>query len=316
LEVTKLIFLVERITVQLTPQTVEMMHEAGLQRLIPFLEPVIEPAIGYRLCEMMEPLPHAASKLGGLPDLPETFDWPSYNGRKLDFLLQINLNDIRAESMQVAVSAGEYVADSLPRSGLLSFFYDTDDQPWNFDPATLDSFKVVFSSDITDLTPQAIPNPEFALPEHRMSFYSMVTLPSVGSKIFEAFRSKSAMTEQEWDAYFEWHGRLTLSEAGETDMNLPWHQMFGFPCSNQGDMQLEAQLVTNGIYCGDQKGYNDPRRAELEAAANDWLLLLQLDSDRCFDVCWGDNGQLYFWIRRQDLAQFAFDRVWMTLECH
>lgn len=31
---------------------------------------------------------------------------------------------------------------------------------------------------------------------------------------------------------------------------------------------------------------------------------------------WGDAGMLYYWIRRQDLAQGNFDNVWMTMQCY
>ncbi len=75
-------------------------------------------------------------------------------------------------------------------------------------------------------------------------------------------------------------------------------------------------LVTNGLYCGDQTGYEDPRARELEGGADEWMLLLQLDSDDGADLMWGDGGMLYFWIRKEDLRQHRFDKVWMTLQCH
>jgi uncharacterized protein YwqG len=80
-------------------------------------------------------------------------------------------------------------------------------------------------------------------------------------------------------------------------------------------MQLEAQLVSNGLYCGDPSGYNDPKAKELEAGADDWLLLLQLDSDDHADLMWGDVGMLYYWIRTDDLINRRFRRSWMTLQC-
>jgi len=80
-------------------------------------------------------------------------------------------------------------------------------------------------------------------------------------------------------------------------------------------MQLEAQLVTNGLYCGNETGYKDPRRKALESGADDWMLLLQLDSDNTGEFMWGDAGMLYYWIWKQDLAANRFDRVWMTLQC-
>jgi uncharacterized protein YwqG len=83
----------------------------------------------------------------------------------------------------------------------------------------------------------------------------------------------------------------------------------------QGDMQLEAQLVSNGLYCGNPSGYEDPRRETLEPGADEWVLLLQFDSDSRIDVMWGDLGMLYFWIRKSDLAERRFDRTWMTVQC-
>jgi uncharacterized protein YwqG len=66
-------------------------------------------------------------------------------------------------------------------------------------------------------------------------------------------------------------------------------------------MQLECQLVTNGLYCGDASGYDDPRRRALETGATDWRLLLQIDSDDVLGSMWGDSGRVYFWIREQDV---------------
>jgi hypothetical protein len=34
-------------------------------------------------------------------------------------------------------------------------------------------------------------------------------------------------------------------------------------------MELKCHLVTNGLYCGDSTGYEDPRPRELEAGKND-----------------------------------------------
>ena len=54
--------------------------------------------------------------------------------------------------------------------------------------------------------------------------------------------------------------------------------------------------MTNGIYCGDQSGYRDPRRPVLEKGAADWQFLLQIDSDEeRLGWMWGDAGRsIYF----------------------
>ena len=80
-------------------------------------------------------------------------------------------------------------------------------------------------------------------------------------------------------------------------------------------MSLECQLVSNGVYCGGPEGYQDPRVPMLESGAKDWMLLLQVDTDDKAQMIWGDVGTLYYWIRRQDLENRDFDKVWMIFQC-
>ena len=101
-----------------------------------------------------------------------------------------------------------------------------------------------------------------------------------------------------------------VGDYGETT-----HRMLGHPDQVQGEMQLECQLASNGIYVGTPKGYADPRRTALEAGADDWRLLLQIDSDDNLGVMWGDCGRVYFWIKEQDLKRQDFDNVWLVLQC-
>lgn len=96
----------------------------------------------------------------------------------------------------------------------------------------------------------------------------------------------------------------------------PAHRLLGWPTLMQNEMELECQMVTNGIYRGDTSGYKHPRRPELEKGAQDWILLLQVDSDDDAQMMWGDAGMLYFWIRRQDLERSDFGNAWCILQCH
>jgi len=65
----------------------------------------------------------------------------------------------------------------------------------------------------------------------------------------------------------------------------------------QNPMELECELVTNGINTGGPEGYADPRVVELRKSAGAWRLLLQLDSRDDLNWMWGDFGRLYFWRR-------------------
>ena len=57
------------------------------------------------------------SKFGGYPDLPSASDHP---GENLTFLAQFRLSDF----------VGFESVEELPKQGLLSFFYDMEEQPW------------------------------------------------------------------------------------------------------------------------------------------------------------------------------------------
>jgi uncharacterized protein YwqG len=93
------------------------------------------------------------------------------------------------------------------------------------------------------------------------------------------------------------------------------HKLLGHADPVQNPMELECQLVTNGVYCGDSSGWEEPRAKALEAGRTEWRLLLQLDSDERAGMMWGDAGRLYFWIRDSDLREHRFDRAWLILQC-
>jgi uncharacterized protein YwqG len=77
---------------------------------------------------------------------------------------------------------------------------------------------------------------------------------------------------------------------------------------------LEAQLVSNGIYCGDANGYAQGRKKGLDAGASDWRLLLQVDSEERTGMYWGGSGRIYFLIRHRDLQDRRFEKVWLILQ--
>jgi uncharacterized protein YwqG len=93
------------------------------------------------------------------------------------------------------------------------------------------------------------------------------------------------------------------------------HKLLGHADPIQGEMELECELVTHGIHCGDPKGYADPRAKELEKNAHEWWLLLQVDSDDRASMMWADLGRVYFWIREEDLRERRFERAWAILQC-
>ncbi len=233
-----------------------------------------------------------ASRLGGLPDLEEGLDWPRWRGQSLSFIAQINLADIAVFP----------VASALPRSGLLSFFYDADQRTWGFDPADAGSFRAMYSS---GLRLQQRPIPE-DVPEHGHYLACSVA--------FEADVSLPPYYWPEFSALFE----LMTIEKREAYIEFCWQQrsqMFGYPMQIQNDMRPECAMVTGGIYVGGIEPWEDPATEPLRAQAANWQLLLQIDSDDVPNMSWGDDGMLYFWIPQQALAAHDFEQTWMILQC-
>ena len=91
--------------------------------------------------------------------------------------------------------------------------------------------------------------------------------------------------------------------------------MFGFADQIQNEMRAECEFVTRGHYVGRPGGRDVPDRAEIEADATRWKLLLQVDSDPEIGMEWGDTGRLYYWIRDDALLHHAFEKSWLVLQC-
>ncbi len=102
-------------------EAVELIQKHAPPRLQDALIELLRPAIA--LCATKADdahIPLGASKFGGAPDVPTNFEWPMWNDRPLGFLAQINLEEV----------APFDVEELLPKSGLLSFFYFTEDYEW------------------------------------------------------------------------------------------------------------------------------------------------------------------------------------------
>jgi uncharacterized protein YwqG len=248
------------------------------------------------------------SHLGGLPHLPQDMPWPHKDQRPLSFLAQVDLEEMHAREGNV----------DLPATGLLLFFFDAEEQPWGFDPKDKGSSQVLHipvpdnQRPLWENAPSDLNGPlnaDFVFQKCRLVFFPGITVPNLESDAAKAMN----LTSKEEEAFLEVVEEGLL---GSVDEILSLHHLMGHSENMQGDMQMECQLASNGIYVGDASGYKSEKGRALASGARDWRLLLQLDSDEIGPGwMWGDAGRIYYWIRQADLAAGDFSATWTVLQC-
>lgn len=242
------------------------------------------------------------SHLGGEPTVPAAPPAPTKNGKPLPLVAQLDLADIQA----VCSCAW------LPAGGALLFYYDWHEQNvWGFDPADAGSWAIVHVPDRAEpalfaaCSPDASSSDADRIGAMSVGLGKIASVPSPDRSEVEAL----ALGEEETDLWCE--------VSTSVHDGRPGHQALGFPDPIQADfMELECQLVSNGLYCGDAAVFNDARARNLKPGAADWRLLLQIDSDDDLGVMFGDGGKVYFFLRQQDAEARRFDRSWLIFQCH
>lgn len=231
------------------------------------------------------------TKIGGLPDLAGSFDWPTYEGHPMAFLAQLDLGE-------VARTGGP---DWLPDTGVLYVFAETEWGAWGDDPSSKGSCAVVYRPDYDPSLPLVAPPSLPAgsrFPERRLGAEAIISHPSLDWLDV----GLSELSDEELDHL------SNLQAAGETS---PHHQVGGFPGEIQnGCLPLIAQLASTG-----RNPLEEPTEYQRRASKN-WRLLFQLDSDAQAKMNWGDSGRRYFLIREQDARKADFSKVWMIVQCY
>ncbi len=311
----------------------DALHDLLLERIGASADVVLreaQPAV--RLSRQLikdEDIPVGASKIGGRPDIPPGVVWPGRYQIAHSFLAQINLADV----------APHDEAQLLPISGRLYFFYGLAFQVSGFNPDDRGGWTVLYDdAAVSDLIRTDPPSSLVALDSQfyllqnglympiRLTPQATWTLPDrysergieITRSLGEGSESESNSDEEdedkdeiaEEDAY-SYAGVVAKSRSAIAG---PRHQMLGYPTLVQGDMELECQLVSHGIYCGNGRWKDDPRTPALEAGARNWVLLLQIDTDLDARLEWGDAARLYFWIERHALAERRFADVWFVYQ--
>ena len=282
-------------------EVIELLNLVGMPHMAEIVTEYAEPCLGFETIPVQEQrfrLDHPRSE--GIP----TYHWPSHGQHAMAltsiYSLQLDLSEIHQC----------FEDELLPKSGWLYFFYDTESFAWGFDPGDKGKWRVLFfQGDLDSLV--RTQNPGDSPKEYkscRLTFYE--ALPPDWH--FIRYRPELESEFDELDR-FDHFVKALPGNSG--------HQVLGDPegiQSSSEEMKLKCQLVSNGIYMGGSGGppFDAAKAEELAPGAEDWRLLLQLDSDPHAGMLWGDVGRLYFWIREEDLRNRNFDHVWMLLECY
>ncbi|MCM1164991.1 MAG: YwqG family protein [Lachnospiraceae bacterium] len=265
--------------------------------------------------------PSGLTKFGGVPDVPENFQWPRYEGesmftdevkpRPLAFLAQFDLANI-----------AQFDTDNmLPKTGLLSFFYDLETMKWGFDPKDKGSARVFYFEDANALSPAEFPEELKENPLGESYLFPELGISAKTEKSYQSYEDFIVQHDKmflEWDEFDEVLESMGVEESDDLD---PRSKLLGWADIIQGNMTQQCELVSRGYYMGNEEGYNRITPQDLQEskqwANRDWLLLFQLGTVKTdgFELMFGDCGRIYFYIRREDLAARNFDNVWLILQC-
>jgi hypothetical protein len=243
-----------------------------------------------------------AAVLGGNPRLPDSAEWPSWDGHgPLSFVAAVDCAAAAAVPLDI----------TLPPSGTLLFFY-FDGQYDNhettvgyWDPRTYAGARTLYVDPGEHAPPRACP--EGIKPYERvdLAVEAVVTFPGLEHPDLQAaFKApgedlRAFLGHPVNDAAFV--------EALAERMAGPRHQVGGYADPVQGPVEWEVAMAALG-----SRDPHDPRVAGEQAR---WTLLAQIDTDDRAGMMWGDCGALYWLSRHEDLACCQFTNTSFTWQC-
>ena len=230
--------------------------------------------------------------------------------RPLSFIAQLDLSDLNTDS---------YLGTLFPTTGRLLLFYDCEEQPWGYLPADSTGLRLIWDETPKERIgprrpPEALDETtvDWALQYSPVQLIDNETVTPIHSDAPDLFAILTNRDRRE--LYADWF--LEMEEAASLGSLSPDHRFGGWPSPIQNDMQLECQLVSNGLYLGDGAAYQTQEAKSLEPGAVDWMLVAQIDSDETSGFMWGDSGKLYVWMRKDDLKNRDFGKARLILQSY
>lgn len=224
------------------------------------------------------------SKFGGLPYMPQDFEYPRSNsGEYLYLLAQINFADV------------PYL-EELPNKGILQFYLANDNMyGCNLkEPTKQDKFRVVYFPEVYLNENKIVTDFSFLsqLNNHDLPFegcsgvgFEIAQEPiSINDYQFSIFGSDEIL-ENLYDEYYD-------------NFNTVGHKLLGYPHFTQEDPR--------SYMLPDQEDNSEP-----------YILLFQINSEQNskIKIMWGDVGIANFFIKDSDLNKLDFSNVLYSWDC-
>ncbi|MEF2278061.1 DUF1963 domain-containing protein [Deinococcus sp. YIM 134068] len=237
------------------------------------------------------------SRIGGLPDLPPSLEWPlSAGGEALVFLLQLDLRDVP-----------HFAGNPLPQRGMLFLFLGLDE------PASDVEHRLLLYTGAETVAPRPRPdaltiNENYdGLPSHRIEMLLVPDLPRWYSTTYEALTGE--LSQEGQDRYEDLTRAL---HAGHGQGRTVVGQLFGHVTGIGHDAAEDAHIVrdVNPAWL-----YDSTKRATVDMTrAKTWRNLLRVNSVDELDLLFWDAGYLNVLIREADLEALNLTETYAAVE--
>ena len=257
---------------------------------------LLRPAAALRQAAPGNPV---AGVLGGSPRLPDSAEWPFWDGHgPLSFVASIDCAALAAVPLDIA----------LPPAGTLLFFYFDGQYDngqatvgyWN--PGSAAGARALYVNPGQRASIRVCPDGIRAYERVDLTVEPVMTFPGAEHPDLQA----AFMAPGEDLRAFLGHpvndGQFAASLAERTPG--PRHQVGGYACPVQGPVEWEVAIAA--------LGNPDPRDPRVAAEQAQWTLLAQIDTDDRAGMMWGDCGTLY-WLSR--FADSQFTNTSFTWQC-
>ena len=245
------------------------------------------------------------SKIGGKPYLPKDFVWPYYQELPLSFLAQFNLEEVSSLDKDKL----------LPSKGMLYFFYELETEEWGYHPESKGCAKVFYFEDTSNFELIDFPKDMedyYKIPEFKVTFKSNISLPSY-ENFYLLLKEDDAFKKHDisFNDFIPLYDEIFIPDNNYT-------KLLGYPEVIQNPMEEECEAVTRGFDMGGIESYPKQYQKEIRSASKDWILLFQMDTVETsdYELMFGDSGHIYFWIKKEDLANKSFENIWLILQCY